>query len=102
MNGDYGHGRCAAEDGGLELELRTDMRLGFEAWGALAHRTVREGETVFAALSWSAQPGPPATAAEALERLRRTCEFWREWLGQGQFPDHRWSAYLQQSALTLK
>lgn len=41
MNGDYGHGRCAAEDGGLELELRTDMRLGFEAWGAPAARCAK-------------------------------------------------------------
>ncbi len=60
------------------------------------------GETVFAALSWPPGPEPPATVQDALGRLRRTCEFWREWLGQGQFPDHRWSAYLQRSALTLK
>ena len=102
VDADYGHARSAGGEQGARLELRTDLRLGFEAWGALARRTLREGETVFAALSWPPGPDPPATAQDAVGRLRRTCEFWREWLGQGQFPDHRWSAYLQRSALTLK
>jgi len=102
VDADYSHARSVGAAGGLELQLRTDMRLGFEAWGAIARRTLREGETGFAALSWRPGPDPPVTVQDALGRLGRTCEFWREWLGQGQFPDHRWSAYLQRSALTLK
>ena len=39
---------------------------------------------------------------EAKRRLERTADFWREWLGHGNFPDHPWRIYLQRSALTLK
>jgi alpha,alpha-trehalase len=102
VEGDYGHARARAGQGDLELTLRTDMRLGFEAWGAIARQTLREGQTAFAALSWSPERAAPATIDEAVARLRKTAAFWRQWLGQGRFPDHRWSAYLQRSALTLK
>src|SRR6266536_3664527 len=102
VEGDYGHARARAGQGDLELTLRTDMRLGFEAWGAIARQTLREGQTAFAALSWSPERAAPATIDEAVARLRKTADFWRQWLGQGRFPDHRWSAYLQRSALTLK
>ena len=34
--------------------------------------------------------------------MERTGEYWRQWLSQGNFPDHPWRAYLQRSALTLK
>src|SRR6266498_4914582 len=40
VEGDYGHARAHAGQGDLELTLRTDMRLGFEAWGATARRTL--------------------------------------------------------------
>jgi len=31
-----------------------------------------------------------------------TGEFWRQWIGHGDFPDHPWRIFLQRSALTLK
>ena len=31
-----------------------------------------------------------------------TAEYWRNWLDTGRFPDHRWRAQLQRSALVLK
>jgi GH15 family glucan-1,4-alpha-glucosidase len=31
-----------------------------------------------------------------------TGEFWRQWIGHGEFPDHPWRLFLQRSALTLK
>jgi GH15 family glucan-1,4-alpha-glucosidase len=34
--------------------------------------------------------------------MHRTANFWREWLNQGSFPDHRWRSYLERSAMTLK
>ena len=46
--------------------------------------------------------GGPRSAPEALERLDSTEEFWREWLRDGDFPDHPWRIHLQRSALVLK
>ena len=34
--------------------------------------------------------------------LDRTSRFWRDWLDDGRFPDHRWRVFLQRSALVLK
>ena len=34
--------------------------------------------------------------------MERTSEFWRGWINQGVFPEHRWQSHLQRSALTLK
>jgi GH15 family glucan-1,4-alpha-glucosidase len=84
-----------------QFRLATDLNLGFEGPRAIARRRLRAGEQVFCALSW--QDGtPPATFAEAHQRLARTADFWHEWLGQGKFPDHPWRQYLERSALTLK
>ncbi len=46
--------------------------------------------------------GGPRSAPEALERLDSTEDFWREWLRDGNFPDHPWRIHLQRSALVLK
>ena len=42
----------------LALKLTTDMRVGFEGRRARARTTLREGETLFAALSWSEHEPP--------------------------------------------
>ena len=47
------------------------------------------------------------SAARAAPRRRwsgwsRRSEFWREWLRDGDFPDHPWRVHLQRSALVLK
>ncbi|HET9184681.1 MAG TPA: glycoside hydrolase family 15 protein, partial [Solirubrobacterales bacterium] len=42
------------------------------------------------------------SSPEALERLDSTEEFWRQWLRDGDFPDHPWRVHLQRSALVLK
>ena len=34
--------------------------------------------------------------------MRRTQEYWRQWITLGDFPDHPWRSYLQRSALTFK
>src|SRR5690606_20129426 len=44
----------------------------------------------------------PRTYEEAERRLLWTEHHWQHWLGRGRFPDHRWSSFLQRSALTLK
>ena len=52
--------------------------------------------------TWDGELGGPRSAPEALERLDSTEEFWREWLRDGDFPDHPWRIHLQRSALVLK
>ena len=100
--GDGYNEALARGDDGTKLRLTTDLRVGFEGQRARARTTLREGQRAYAALSWGKHEQPPADRDEAEEKLRRTGEFWREWLSQGNFPDHPWRGYLQRSALTLK
>ncbi len=97
----YNEAVASAEGVATKLKLTTDLRVGVEGRRARARTTLREGETAFAALSWS-EHAPPADYEEARRRLDRTADFWREWLNHGHFPDHPWRIYLQRSALTLK
>jgi alpha,alpha-trehalase len=93
----------AAGAGGTELLLTSDMHLQIEDGTARGHVTLREDQTAFCALTWSdGDLGGPRSAPEALERIDSTEEFWREWLRDGEFPDHPWRIHLQRSALVLK
>jgi alpha,alpha-trehalase len=98
----YGQARATADDVEVELLLTTDLRLGFEQDRAIARTTLTEGDVCYAALSWLPECTPPATYDEANDRMWRTGEFWRQWIGHGDFPDHPWRIFLQRSALTLK
>lgn len=62
---------------------------------------MEEGDERFIALTWSELPAPK-TYADAAQRMWQTTESWRQWITQGNFPDHPWRSYLQRSALTLK
>jgi GH15 family glucan-1,4-alpha-glucosidase len=86
---------------GEELLLTTSMRLGLEGGRATGRTLMKEGDRLFAALSWSSAE-PPRTTEEAHDRLSWTAHHWQHWLDQGTFPDHAWRPYLQRSALTLK
>jgi GH15 family glucan-1,4-alpha-glucosidase len=97
----YGEGVARSKDGSVELKLTTDLRLGFEGSRATARHLLKEGETVYAALSWS-EHAPPQNITEAYERLVWTAHHWQHWLDRGRFPDHPWRTFLQRSALTLK
>src|SRR6516165_8597697 len=88
-------------DSDPKLRLVTDMRLGLEGPMAVARTRLRAGDRRFCALSWSDHAGP-GDGEEAVERLARTEHHWQHWLDRGRFPDHRWRAHLQRSALTLK
>jgi GH15 family glucan-1,4-alpha-glucosidase len=112
---DYGAKRATWEYGGeaydvavarapgsdLELRITTDLNLGIEGPRVTARHLIKEGETLFAALSWSEHPAP-ASYDEAYSRLVWTAHHWQHWLDRGDFPDHPWRADLQRSALTLK
>jgi len=97
----YGEAVATAPGSDLQLRLTTNLRLGFEGRGAHARSRLTEGDNVFVALSWS-EHAPPLTWEDAAERMWQTAEYWRQWINQGEFPDHPWQSYLQRSALTLK
>ena len=100
--GELGEAVASAGDG-TELLLTSDMHLELEGGTARGRVTLRENQTGFCALTWSAgNLGGPRSAPEALERIDSTEEFWREWLRDGDFPDHPWRIHLQRSALVLK
>jgi GH15 family glucan-1,4-alpha-glucosidase len=94
--------RAEATDGETTVRLITDLRVGIEGNRARARHTMVEGESRFVALCWTHGIDGPAGCADAGARLDRTAHYWRSWLAGGRFPDHRWRAHLQRSALTLK
>ena len=101
-DGDAYHSAVAhAETIPAQLRLTSDMNLGFEGPRATGRTLIKEGESLFAALSWSEHPAPQ-TAEEANKRLVWTAHHWQHWLDRGEFPDHPWRSHLQRSALTLK
>src|SRR5918912_1199096 len=57
--------------GTVELKLTTDLRVGFEGRRARARHTLREGQTAYAALSWSMH-ALPADFEAATQRMLRT------------------------------
>jgi alpha,alpha-trehalase len=91
-----------ATDGTTTVRLFSDMRIGIEGNRARARHLMREGERRFCALSWGEGLRGPRTAEQAEGHIERTSHFWREWLGQGHFPDHPYREALQRSALALK
>jgi GH15 family glucan-1,4-alpha-glucosidase len=97
----YHEAVCTAPGSDVELRLTSDMNMGFEGPRATARTLVKEGDTLFVALSWSEHPAP-VTYEEAYDRLVWTAHHWQHWLDHGNFPDHPWRTYLQRSALTLK
>jgi alpha,alpha-trehalase len=101
--GDSELGEAVARGDGTELRLTSDMELAVEDGAVRGTLRLRENETGFCAVSWGEGAlGGPRSAPEALERLDSTEEFWRDWLRDGDFPDHPWRIHLQRSALVLK
>jgi GH15 family glucan-1,4-alpha-glucosidase len=98
---DYHHAAGRFEGCELELSLTTDLRLGLEGGRATARTLLKEGDTRFCSLSWTANQGPE-DYDDAYRRLVWTAHHWQHWLARGTFPDHPWRRYLQRSALTLK
>jgi alpha,alpha-trehalase len=98
----YSQALAKAEGCRVELALNSSLRVGFEGRLAGARTTLREGQSAFASLSWSTSRRGPETVDEAYAWMHQTANFWREWLNQGTFPDHRWRGYLERSAMTLK
>jgi GH15 family glucan-1,4-alpha-glucosidase len=97
-----GYAIADATDGETTIRLTSDLMLGIEGNRVRARHTLQEGEKRFCALSWGADLHGPRTTEEAATMLDRTSHFWRDWVDDGNFPDHPWRVYLQRSALVLK
>jgi len=96
------NGAASADEEGVAFRMFSDVRLGIEGNRVHGRHTMKEGERRFCALSWTEGLGGPHTAEEAQAHLDRTAHFWRNWLADGDYPDHPWRYYLQRSALALK
>jgi alpha,alpha-trehalase len=96
------HQALDATDGRTVFRLFSDMRAGIEGNRVHARHTLQEGEKRFCAMSWTEGLGGPRTVEQAQEHVERTSHFWRTWLAEGTYPDHRWRPQLQRSALVLK
>jgi GH15 family glucan-1,4-alpha-glucosidase len=97
----YNEATASGGEGSVEVQLDTDMRIGFEGSRASARTTLREGDVAYVAISWS-EHGGPKSFHESFELMNHTNTYWREWLSRGEFPDHPWRAQLERSALTLR
>ena len=97
----YHEAICKAAGCDVELQLTSDMNIGFEGARATARTLLKEGDTLFVALTWSEHPAPK-TYEDAYDRLVWTAHHWQHWLDHGEFPDHPWRTHLQRAALTLK
>jgi alpha,alpha-trehalase len=93
---------AVASGGEPEVRLRSDCELEAEDGRVVATRTLKQGEGCFCALAWGDDGECPSSLADARKCLETTSAFWRQWLGDGRFPDHPWKIYLQRSALALK
>jgi len=100
--GELGEALATAKDG-TELQLTSDMELELDGEVCRGRVELHEDQSGFCAITWTdGELGGPRSAPEALERIDSTEEFWREWLRDGNFPDHPWRIHLQRSALVLK
>jgi alpha,alpha-trehalase len=91
-----------ATDGQATLRITSDLRIGIEGGRVRARHTMAEGERRFVSLGWAHGLDCARSSEDAYARVEATSHFWRDWLAQGRFPDHRWRTHLQRSALTLK
>ncbi len=97
-----GRHRAEATGAGQTIVLRTDMLIGVEAGQARARHVLREGETLYCALSWDDGVPAPADFEEASARLNATTSFWRHWFDRARIPDHELRPLIQRSALAIK
>jgi alpha,alpha-trehalase len=93
---------ATASGHGPEVRLVSDCELEARGGSVSARRSLKSGEGCFCALAWGDPSDDPSDLGEVDRRLAVTSDFWRDWLGDGRFPDHPWRIHLQRSALTLK
>ncbi len=96
--------RSAAVASGADqtIRLQSDLALGVEGSRIRARHVLQQGEQRFCSLSWDEGLTAPVSIDEANRHLGATTRFWRMWLGRARIPDHRWTEYIQRSALAIK
>jgi alpha,alpha-trehalase len=99
---DEGRHVADAAGAGVTIRLATDMALGIEAGRVRARHSLRKGERLFCALSWSEGLRTPADVDEATSQLAATTGYWRDWLTRARIPDHRYRTAIRRSALAIK
>ncbi|TMM06227.1 MAG: glycoside hydrolase family 15 protein, partial [Actinobacteria bacterium] len=97
-----GRHRAEAVGAGQTIALQTDMLIGVEAGQARARHVLREGETLYCALSWDDGVPAPTDVEDASARLNATTRFWRHWFARARIPDHELRPLIQRSALAIK
>ncbi len=97
---DYRSMTVLPPSGDPSLKIESGIRLGQVGARCYGRTTLGEGESTFITLSWNGHA--PADQEAAADDMQATVGFWRDWLGNGKFPDHPWRSYLERSALTLK
>ena len=96
----YGVMTARPPDGDMELTFKSTIGLGSAGARCYGRSTLEEGQAAFVSMSWTGHQ--PADLEEAKEQLATTVSHWRNWLANGNFPDHPWRSYIERSALTLK
>src|SRR5580698_8074056 len=81
--------------------LDTKVELRGEDMKTVGEFEVSEGEEVTFALNWSLSYTPMPESADPATLLKRTEEFWEEWVG-GMKPLGEWSSVVTRSLLVLK
>ena len=97
----YGHA-ADASGAGQTIRLCSDLALGIEGNSVRARHILEPGDRAYCALSWAEGLAAPRDADEAEARIAATTRYWRTWLGGARIPDHRYSAHIERSALTIK
>jgi GH15 family glucan-1,4-alpha-glucosidase len=92
-------GVTVASDG-LSLRLESGMQFELSAARTMGRTSLKEGESVFVALSWGDHVTEDLDAAR--NSLSETEDFWRSWLSMADIPDHRYRPFIERSALALK
>ncbi len=98
--GGEGYDQLSVQWGDLTLQLDSSIALGVLSARGYGRTTLEHGDSAFVALSWGGNA--PATMEQANEQIAATEEFWRDWLSNANFPDHRFRPYMERSALALK
>jgi GH15 family glucan-1,4-alpha-glucosidase len=99
---DEGRHVADATGAGVTVRLATDLALGIEGGRVRGRHSLREGESMFCALSWAEGLRTPADFDEASAQLDATTRYWRDWLTRARIPDHRFRSAIRRSALAIK
>jgi GH15 family glucan-1,4-alpha-glucosidase len=86
----------------VKIRLQSDLSVGIEGERVRGRHVLKRGEKIYCSLSWATGLAGPADEDDAVERIDRTMQFWRDWLATARIPDHRFQPSIQRSALAVK